>query len=133
MGRITALCSGVVLAALISTSAEDTVAAGTWGGPHITLEVTEEGATAAFDCAHGRIAERMTLDRTGRFDVRGTYAVERPGPVRETEDDEGRAVRYAGRVTGKTMRLTISADGARDPLGTFTLEHGKSGAVRRCQ
>jgi len=134
MRSIIALCFGVVFATLASVSADDLVATGTWGGPHIALEVTDAGATATFDCAHGTIVERMTLDRNGRFNLRGTYAVERPGPSRETEDDQGRAVRYAGRVSGKTMTLTISpAGGATDPIGTFTLEHGKSVALRRCQ
>lgn len=121
-----------MFAALISASPDDSVAAGTWGGPHVTLEVTDQGATATFDCAHGTIAERIVVDRNGRFDARGTYAVERPGPTRETDDDRGRAVRYVGRVNGKTMSLTIRA-GASDTVGTFTLEHGKSGALRRCQ
>lgn len=133
MFRLALLCSTGMLALLAAAPADDVVPAGTWGGPHIALEVTDRGARATFDCAHGTIDERLVIDREGRFDVRGSYAVEHPGPTRETEDDAGRAVRYAGRVRGTSMTLAISVAGASDPIGTFTLERGRSGAVHRCQ
>ena len=115
-----------------SSVAPDAVARGQWGGQHVTMEVTASGATLEFDCAHGRIDEPIALDTSGRFDVRGTYAQERGGPVRETEDDRTRPVRFTGRVTGKTMSLTIAPMGGGDSLGTFALEQGKSGVIRKC-
>ena len=42
---------------------------GLWGGEHISLEVTEQGATIEYDCAHATIEQRIALDRRGRFDV----------------------------------------------------------------
>jgi len=115
-----------------SVGPDDAVARGQWGGDHVTMEVTATGATLEFDCAHARIDEPITVDRNGRFSVRGTYAAERGGPVRDTEDDRTRPAQFAGRVSGKTMSLTISAATGGEALGSFSLEHGKNGVVRKC-
>src|SRR5687768_2198894 len=80
---------------------------GTWGGDHILLDVAVGGATVELDCAHGAVEEAIRLDSEGRFDVAGTYVQERGGPVREGGED-ARPARYAGRVEGKTMTLTIA-------------------------
>jgi hypothetical protein len=107
--------------------------AGQWGGQHAGMEVTETGAELEFDCAHGRIDQAIALSEAGRFDVRGTYAPERPGPRRE-DDNTARTVRYAGQVDGKTMTLAInSSDSAADVIASYTLEHGKAPVIRKCQ
>jgi hypothetical protein len=112
-------------------AAQARVAEGQWGGERVRLEVTDSGATIEFDCAHGKIEEPLTLDSAGRFDTRGTYKVERPGPVREDESD-GDRVRYRGTVSGGTMTLTISPENGEKAIGTFTLERGKKVAIRKC-
>jgi hypothetical protein len=33
------------------------IAPGTWGGEYIILEVSERGAVAEFDCAHGQVTQ----------------------------------------------------------------------------
>src|SRR6185312_3620097 len=63
------------------------VVAGIWGGQHITLNVAEDGATAAMDCAHGTISQPLEIDDAGHFDVRGTFTAEAPGPVRSGGND----------------------------------------------
>jgi hypothetical protein len=108
------------------------VASGQWGGQHVGMDVTDTGAQLEFDCAHGRIDEPLTLGESGRFEAKGTYTPERPGPRRE-DDDKGRAVRYVGRVTGKSMTLSIEgADGSTDTIASFTLDHGKAPVIRKC-
>src|SRR3979411_2412047 len=47
---------------------------GLWGGEHISMEVTGQGATVEYDCAHATIGQRIALDRRGRFDVPGVQA-----------------------------------------------------------
>lgn len=116
------------------------VPAGTWGGQHIEMEITEQGAYVEFDCAHGTIAEALRLDGEGRFDGKGTYVQERPGPQREGDEREGRPVRYRGRVDGKTMTLTVTpaqadrgaGDGEAQSLGRFTLALGRPAVLRKC-
>jgi len=106
--------------------------AGTWGGPHISLEVTENGAEIDYDCAHGRITEKIVPDRNGNFEVKGIHVREHPGPVREGEDNEQPAS-YRGSIHDDTMTLTVTLTGKNETLGTFTLEHGNSGRVRKCK
>jgi hypothetical protein len=111
---------------------QNTVPTGTWGGQHVSMEVTASGAELEFDCAHGHIDEPLTIGASGSFEVRGTYTPERPGPRREDEG-AGSPVRYSGKVDGRTMVLTIlTSDGSADAAASFNLEHGRTPAIRKC-
>ena len=55
-----------------NNSADD-AAANIWGGEHIEMEVTRDGATLEFDCATGTIAEPLPVHSQGRFSVKGTF------------------------------------------------------------
>src|SRR5690242_4353647 len=46
---------------------------GAWGGLHISLEVTDAGAQINYDCAHGRITEKIVPDKDGAFEVKGVH------------------------------------------------------------
>jgi hypothetical protein len=107
------------------------VPAGLWGGTHIILNVTNDGATVAMDCARGTINQPMEMDGTGHFDVKGTFIAESPGPTRPG-GETGRSVRYSGAVKGKSMTLTIVPTGTDETLGTFTLTQGKQGRIWKC-
>ncbi len=106
-----------------------TLAPGSWGGDHVALEVTAQGGSIEFDCAHGAIAEPIVLDDDGHFESTGTYVREHGGPVREGEED-ARPARYAGRVQGQTMTLTITVGG--EALGPFELERGRTPRITKC-
>jgi len=110
----------------------EAMAAGRWGGSHIELEITDDGATVDYDCAHGRLTEQLRPDRDGRFSAQGTYVPERPGPAREGEGDRGAAARYEGRVEGDTMTLTVTLAEDGHTVGTFTLTRGRRGRLRKC-
>jgi hypothetical protein len=104
---------------------------GVWGGEHISLEVTASGGNLDFDCAHGAITEKIVPGHDGRFAVKGTYAAEHGGPVREGEDSSKPAT-YRGLIDGSTMTLTITVSGSDKPVGTFTLTRGQDGRIRKC-
>ena len=110
---------------------EDQLPDGTWGGDHIRIEVTAANTTVEFDCAHGTIAGPIDVDKNGRFDVAGKYIAEHAGPIRD-EEENGKPVQYAGKVSGGTMTLTITAEGA-DPMGPYSLARGAMGNVRKCR
>jgi|ERR687883_828667 hypothetical protein len=110
----------------------DKVAAGVWGGEHIRLEVTGSGATVEYDCAHGMIAEPLTLDSQGRFDATGTHTREHGGPVRRDDTPDSSPARYTGRVEGQTMTLTVTLPDAGTDVGTYTLTQGSEGRIRKC-
>lgn len=65
--------------------------------------------------------------------MRGNYLRERVGPQREEEPGEGVAARYSGRVTGKTMQLTVTLAHSGETIGDFRLTHGRAGRLHKCQ
>jgi hypothetical protein len=127
--------SAFMLAALACSNpigAGDRVAAGTWGGEHVTLEVTADGGRIEYDCAHGDLAAPLVLDGSDRFDVTGTHTQEHGGPVREDEKLASRPARYAGRVNDERMTLTVTLTDTGEILGTFALTRGVAGRVTKC-
>src|SRR5436309_3568847 len=95
---------------------------GTWGGEHVVLDVSKNGAVLEFDCAHGQIDQPLILDKKGRFAARGTFTPEHGGPVRRDEVTPSSATRYSGQVKGDVMTLKV-VGGAVD-VGIFTLNCG---------
>jgi len=104
---------------------------GQWGGEHISMEVTDDGAKLEYDCAHGRISEKIVPDSHGNFEAKGFHARERGGPVRPDENNEQPAL-YRGSIKEKTMTLTVELSPDNEAVGTFTLTHGSAGRVRKC-
>ena len=104
---------------------------GQWGGEHISMEVAADGAKLEYDCAHGRISEKIVPDGEGKFVAKGFHTRERGGPVREGEDNEQPAV-YRGSIKEKTMTLAVELAANNETIGTFTLTHGSAGRIRKC-
>ena len=106
---------------------------GLWGGEHISMEVTEQGATIEYDCAHAAINQRIALDQRGRFDVSGMQVQERGGPVRQGEQLTSYSVRFAGQVNGKRMKLSVRNSVSKSLVGVFTLVYGDEPKLRKCK
>lgn len=106
---------------------------GLWGGEHISMQVTAQRTTVEYDCAHGTIDQRITLDGRGRFNVSGTQVAEHGGPVRQNEQFAGYPVRFAGQVNGKRMKLSVSNSVTRELVGVFTLVYGSEPKLRKCK
>ena len=114
-----------------STAGQSRDLRGNWGGEHIAMEVTDGGATIEYDCAHGRITERIAPAADGKFEAKGIHKRERGGPTRQGED-EGQPAIYRGSLKDETMTLTVELVENNEPVGTFTLTHGKTGRIRKC-
>jgi len=124
--------SSVGLQAAIHASHDHGAAAkGTWGGEHILLKVSEKGSEVEFDCAHGQIAQPITLNKHGDFDVSGTFTPEHGGPVRRDETVSSAPARYSGHVNGDTMSLTVTL--AKETVETYTLTRGASPKLMKCR
>jgi hypothetical protein len=106
---------------------------GLWGGEHISMDVTERGATIEYDCAHATIDQRIALDRRGRFDVPGRQVSEHGGPVRQNEEATGYPVRFAGQVNGKRMQLSVRNSVTKELIGNFALLYGGEPKLRKCR
>jgi hypothetical protein len=106
---------------------------GSWGGKHISVEITGQGANIEFDCAHAKINEKITLDKRNRFDASGTYVEERGGPIRLNEKSNGFAAKFIGQIKGKQMTLTIKRKDNNKIIGTFTLIRGEEPFLVKCR
>jgi hypothetical protein len=114
-----------------STTSQSRDLRGTWGGEHIAMEVTDAGATIEYDCARGRITEKIVPTGEGKFEAKGIHKRERGGPTRQGED-EGQPAIYRGSVKDETMTLTVELAENKEAAGTFTLTQGKTGRIRKC-
>ncbi|MEA2175188.1 MAG: hypothetical protein QOD00_2780 [Blastocatellia bacterium] len=108
------------------------LAGGVWGGKHVNLEVTNEGASVEFDCAHGMINQPIILDARGGFNVQGTYVAEGHGPTREGVEADATSARYKGSLSGDLMTLTVTLAESTKRSDTYTLTRGKQGNVMKC-
>ena len=106
---------------------------GSWGGPHIRIEVGASSATVDYDCANGTIDGPLMMDSKGRFTWRGTHNREHGGPIRVDEKSSGQPAIYTGSVKGTTMTLTVKLAGSDEVLGTFTLQRGGPGRIFKCK
>ncbi len=104
-----------------------------WGGQHVALELTAEGATLEFDCASGTIALPLTVDAQGNFKVKGTFTRERPGPVMRDNPNTAANATYTGTITGNTMRLSITTGSQNESIGDYVLVRGQPGKVFKCK
>jgi hypothetical protein len=111
---------------------QNRLATGTWGGKHVVLEVTENGARLRFDCARGAIERPVALDGEGRFDLQGTFTRSAFGPQREDDPQQNEPARYSGTVKDQSMTLSVTLTRTNEEVGTFTLLQGKPGRIWRC-
>jgi hypothetical protein len=135
--------SGFAAAAILAASALSSHAAlaspegkprpliGSFGGSGAGVEAAEGSTQLTFDCATGSVEGPITLDENGGFDVAGRLVREGPGPVRP-EQTKGVPARFAGKLDGETMTLSVRVSGSDDTLGPFTLTRGRLARIRSC-
>ena len=125
----------VPLLAVAAISCQDPLApdpGGRWGGEHVSLIVGSNGATAEFDCAHGKITEAVRTGSDGRFDAMGTIVREHGGPALVDEVLPTFPARYVGRIAVNTMTLTVTRTDSAVTVGSFTLQRNAAGRVFKC-
>jgi hypothetical protein len=124
-----------MLAAFCSPTAADTVnvPTGSWGGEHIAMEVTSNGAAIEFDCAHGTVDSALVLDSDGRFNLMGTFTRESPGPARQDQPPQTEPARYRGSMKDSTLTLTIELVNTNETIGVFTVTHDAPARITKCK
>lgn len=131
-----ACCAALLVASGAAAAARGEggpVGEGLWGGQHVRMSVGEEGARLEFDCARGQIDAPFETDAEGRFDLPGTYTRRGPGPIRVGREPTARPARYAGRVEGARMTLSVTLAGSDEPLAEYALTRGDGGNVFKCR
>ena len=108
------------------------LAPGVWGGDHVRMVVSRIGARLEYDCAASMIDQPIILDAAGRFTAKGSYTPERGGPQGFGQAAALRA-RYVGRVRADVMRLTVTLENAKEPVGVFMLRRGDDPLLTKCR
>ena len=90
------------------------------------------GAQLEFDCAEGTIDQPINVDARGRFAARGSFTPEHGGPRREDQVAGARA-RFVGQVSGDAMKLTITLEGSKQPVGVFSMTRGNDPLLTKCR
>jgi hypothetical protein len=132
-GALLLVWTGACVGAVMVGADGDRLRAGTWGGEHVALTVTETGGHVEFDCAFGDISQPLTTDPDGRLAVEGVYVQERGGPTRVGEEPDRQPARYAGRLNGQTLTFDVILIESKETIGSFTVVRGATPRVRKCQ
>ena len=131
--------SACALALLVSLAAgrcmtgpTPVVVLGSWGGSHLSLDVTSTGARLEYDCADGVIEEPLRPDAEGRFTATGVHTPGHGGPIRADEVLPALRARYEGRIRGERMSLLVTLTETGLVLGSFDLRRGSPGLLVPC-
>ena len=103
-----------------------------WGGSGIRFSIEQKSVKIEYACADGEITGRLRIDGRGDFRANGFHARVRPGPVREGANPERQAVRFEGRISGKTMTLKVTLVETKEVIGNFELTRDATPHLHRC-
>jgi hypothetical protein len=102
---------------------------GDWGGAHVQMTVTAEGARFQFECASGQTQGPITVGPAGQFSVDGTYTLQN-GPLILGVSQQ-RQASYAGTVAGNSLALlvTYTDSGGHSHQAQYDLIYGQKGEL----
>lgn len=103
-----------------------------WGGQHISLEVTDDGAVLELDCANGSLPKAINVDSKGNFTAKGQFTRERPGPVTREGNQVAEAT-YSGTIQSNALHLRIVAGPQHELVGEYDLVKDQHGRVMKCK
>ena len=109
------------------------VPSGLWGGQGISVNVDAKSVNIQFDCADSRTEKPLMMDARGNFAADGIYFRQRGGPINSDDKQFHQPVRYEGKISGETMTLRITFTESKEVIGEYTLQHGKTPKLTRCQ
>lgn len=102
---------------------------GSWGGPHIGVDLAGGLGAVEFDCAAGSIDQPIISG--GPFRVPGTYRPGASGPVRVGQIFTAKRATYSGTATKTTMTMMVTLEDG-EVLGPFDLTLGAPPQITRC-
>lgn len=104
-----------------------------WGGPHVSMVISEKNATLEFDCAEGVILNPIKPDANGDFSADGTYTPQRGGPVKKDAPPNDFPATYRGTIHGGSMQLEVVLSNKDQQPPPLTLTRGEAGRVVKCR
>lgn len=130
--RVVSIFAVVATISCSGATQDNTVPAGTWGGPDVLVTTTKQGATTQFVCAHGTIDRPIVPDGSGNFSAGGTYVYEHPAGITGQPSSDSHAARYDGQFVGATLRITVTIPDTQQTVGPLTATFGATGPASRC-
>jgi hypothetical protein len=103
-----------------------------WGGSGIRVSVEQKKITFEYACANGEIVGRLKIDEHGSFKANGFHIRQRPGPIRVDDTPQRQPVRFEGKISGKTMTLSVILTETKENIGTFELKRDVTLRLMRC-
>ena len=125
--KIQGLLVAAAVMAACSTEPASPLLEGTWGGPNMRAEFSEQGARFEFTCADGTVDGPIEV-ANGVFDAPGNYyfAV---GPV---GNPPPQPARFVGTVGGSLLTVTVILTDQGTSAGEFVGWRGNKGTVLQC-
>ncbi|HEY1142840.1 MAG TPA: hypothetical protein VGE68_02275 [Sphingomicrobium sp.] len=102
---------------------------GSWGGPHIGLELDGGLGAVQFECATGTIDQPIVSGRP--FSIQGTYRPGQIGPVRVGQVFTEKRATYSGTATKTDINMTVKVEDG-EVLGPFDLKLGTPAQIAQC-
>jgi hypothetical protein len=106
------IISGFAMSMLVNAAGPLT---GQWGGDHSNLVLDAKGGRIETDCGDGWIAGPITPTHKGSFVARGHFVINAGGPERMDGPDRRKAATFKGKLSGRSLALTIEAPGLSPP------------------
>lgn len=104
--------------------------AGEWAGDGFAVRSTPTGTMVQGQCAWGKIEGRILLDRDGSFRATGYFNPYMSGYKLSDLARRDKPAMFEGRVTGKTMKLTLRI--AKKPDRRLVLRQGAKTKFPKC-
>jgi hypothetical protein len=105
------------------------LAAGSWGGERIGVDVETARVAFLFDCAGGLVDHPIDLDAAGNFDALGTFT---GGGNARDADHSPHVVRYTGHATPTHLHVTRTLLDGSLPPQTFDAVRGGPRQIIAC-
>jgi len=102
---------------------------GSFGGPHIGVDLEGGLGSVQFDCAAGPIDQPIISG--GPFNAPGTYLPGQAGPVHVGQIFTVKRATYSGTATKTDMTMTVTLEDG-EVMGPFALALGAPAQVTRC-
>jgi len=102
---------------------------GSFGGPHIGVDLEGGLGMVQFDCASGTIDQAIISG--GPFSSPGTYRPGQAGPVRVGQIFTEKRATYAGVATKTDFTMTVTLEDG-EVMGPFALTLGAPAQLTRC-
>lgn len=108
------------------------VSPGNWGATGVNFVVEDNGVKIEYDCASGKIEQKLSIDERGNFSVNGIYTRRYPGALRVKFLPKSKPARYEGKISGDKLTLKVTLTETNETLEEVVLQRDTAGRIHRC-